>query len=356
MDYKAIFQLHANADSRLKWVDYAKGIAIILVVYRHLLIGINRSGLAAHEILMQANEVVYTFRMPLFFILSGIFIRKGIQKRSVAKFINSKFETIIYPYLIWATLQVTIQILLTGYINADRTWVDYTYIFTRPRSIDQFWFLYALFNTAMLYLLSFKLLKGNRYMLLAVGVALQGLFMVLSHIPVLNDVLQYFFYMAVGDFCAGYLLDKQHYKKLSSLRLTLLLLPFFVIAQWVYFSQGEHVNIFLLTVIALTGSTLMFNLSFVMARYDVLGFFPFVGNYSLQVYLMHAMVGAASRVFFVKFVHLTQVPLLLGLGWVLAVLIPIFFYRFCMMSGFWWLFQPKKPASAIQRKTVSASQ
>ena len=31
--------------SRLAWVDYLRGIAIVLVVYRHVLLGIQNSGL-----------------------------------------------------------------------------------------------------------------------------------------------------------------------------------------------------------------------------------------------------------------------------------------------------------------------
>src|SRR6202035_3875273 len=70
--------------NRLAWVDYLKGIAIVLVVYRHVLIGIQRyvagqqaKGTPIPDVplyLEKANIIFFSFRMPLFFILSGIFI------------------------------------------------------------------------------------------------------------------------------------------------------------------------------------------------------------------------------------------------------------------------------------------
>jgi uncharacterized membrane protein YcfT len=75
------FNLPALKKSRLHWVDYLKGIAIILVVYRHSLLGIERSGAYVPHYLVNANMIFYSFRMPLFFILSGIFVSRRWQKK-----------------------------------------------------------------------------------------------------------------------------------------------------------------------------------------------------------------------------------------------------------------------------------
>src|SRR5437016_1414734 len=132
--------------NRWPWVDYLKGIAIILVVYRHVLIGIGRSGIYIPNYLTNANMIFYSFRMPLFFILSGLFISGSLAKRSLKKIISIKFENLLYPYLIWSFLQITLQIAMSGITNADRSLIDYTYILYQPRKLDQFWYLSALFN------------------------------------------------------------------------------------------------------------------------------------------------------------------------------------------------------------------
>src|ERR1700738_2093896 len=96
--------------SRLAWVDYLRGLTILLVVYRHVLVGLERSNLKIPEALVKANMIFYSFRMPLFFILSGIFINSSIARRPLKKLIFIKFENLLYPYFIWSFIQVTLQI------------------------------------------------------------------------------------------------------------------------------------------------------------------------------------------------------------------------------------------------------
>jgi uncharacterized membrane protein YcfT len=74
------FNLPVLQKSRMPWVDYLRGIAIVLVVYRHVLIGIERTGLHVPSILVIANEIFFSFRMPLFFILSGLFVSQSLSR------------------------------------------------------------------------------------------------------------------------------------------------------------------------------------------------------------------------------------------------------------------------------------
>src|SRR5215211_8989438 len=86
------FNLPVIRKSRLQWVDYLRGIAIILIVYRHVLVGIERGNIAMPPVLVNANMIFYSFRMPLFFILSGIFISGSLAKKSLQELIGIKFE------------------------------------------------------------------------------------------------------------------------------------------------------------------------------------------------------------------------------------------------------------------------
>src|SRR3984885_9435504 len=127
--------------NRMAWVDYLRGIAIILVVYRHALLGIERSNVYVPTALVNANMIFYSFRMPLFFILSGIFINGSIARTTTGPLIYTKLENLLYPYLLWSFIQVTLKIALRGSTNADRGFIDYTYILYQPRNMDQLWYL-----------------------------------------------------------------------------------------------------------------------------------------------------------------------------------------------------------------------
>src|SRR6476660_7994939 len=105
----------------MAWVDYLRGIAILLVVYRHVLIGLERSKVTIPTALVTANIIFYSFRMPLFFILSGIFIESSIAKRSFESLIKIKIEKLLYPYIIWTFIQVTLQISFSQFTNSVRS-------------------------------------------------------------------------------------------------------------------------------------------------------------------------------------------------------------------------------------------
>ena len=63
----------APADGRVDWVDYAKGICIVMVVMMHSVLGVEaaagESGFM-HAVVMFAKP----FRMPDFFLISGLFL------------------------------------------------------------------------------------------------------------------------------------------------------------------------------------------------------------------------------------------------------------------------------------------
>src|SRR5579871_6365292 len=94
------FNIAVLQKSRLAWVDYLRGIAILLVVYRHVLLGLQNSRIPIPSAYLDANIMFFSFRMPLFFILSGIFIGGSLAKKSLGRIIYSKFELLLYPYII----------------------------------------------------------------------------------------------------------------------------------------------------------------------------------------------------------------------------------------------------------------
>ncbi|HIG2625646.1 TPA: acyltransferase family protein, partial [Klebsiella pneumoniae] len=88
---------------RETWVDYAKGIGIILVVFGHANRGLYSSGIyISPEIYHYLDNVIYSFHMPLFFFLSGLFFVSSIKNRSKKVFLWSKFKNVIYPYAVWS--------------------------------------------------------------------------------------------------------------------------------------------------------------------------------------------------------------------------------------------------------------
>ena len=64
-----------RAGTRVDWVDYAKGICIIMVVMMHSTLGVEKA--AGREGWMHAFvDVRSPFRMPDFFLISGLFLAR----------------------------------------------------------------------------------------------------------------------------------------------------------------------------------------------------------------------------------------------------------------------------------------
>src|ERR671933_120684 len=98
---------------RVDWIDYAKGVGIILVVYGHVVIGITNAGIIASAtdtlrlFPKYSLDLIYTFHMSLFFFLSGL-VADGNPSKSNGDFKSlfwKKVKTIAYPYLVWSIIQ-----------------------------------------------------------------------------------------------------------------------------------------------------------------------------------------------------------------------------------------------------------
>ena len=109
------------SDNRYQWVDYAKGIGIILVVYGHCIRGIVKAGLVEDDsVFTLLDSMIYSFHMPLFFFLSGLFFEGSLQRNGSERFVFSKLDTLIYPYVLWSFLQGGIEVALSSLTNGNK--------------------------------------------------------------------------------------------------------------------------------------------------------------------------------------------------------------------------------------------
>lgn len=127
--------------NRLRYVDIAKGIAMICIILGHL----GNSYI---------NRVVFTFHVPLFFFITGFFTN---SKRPTKEFIKVKFRTLIVPYMLTCIVIILLG-TLEGLISGDAISVfmrwsyaslygagdSYTTPFYIP-AIGALWFLLATF-------------------------------------------------------------------------------------------------------------------------------------------------------------------------------------------------------------------
>lgn len=181
--------------NRIHWLDSARGIGIVLVVIGHALGGLIDSPRGANQdAFRQLFFVIYTFHMPLFFLLSGLLVPQRIEKGQSA-FVKALLPNIVWPYFLWSFVQFSTIYALGTLVNrpAETYW---PIILSLPwNTVSQFWFLYALF---WMHILAVVLLpKVGRQGFIFVALALKALVLVIIlPVPVKLVFSQLFFYAA----------------------------------------------------------------------------------------------------------------------------------------------------------------
>ncbi|HEY9257793.1 acyltransferase, partial [Chitinophaga sp.] len=324
-------------DARYAWIDYAKGIAIILVVYRHIAYGLDTWGISLPHGVLATNDMLYSFRMPLFFLLSGVFFSKSIAKRGVKSFVFLKINTLLYPYLLWAIIQISLQIVFSRFANSDRSAEDFLNIFLQPRTLDQLWYLFALFNVTMLYTLISVITGNKKIWQLLTGLVFLGLAPYIQNFSTLYDIALHYIFFAIGDIAAGYFLREQTQQAFAKPKNLLLLAPVFGLLQW-YYLYHQHMNGYLFMIIALIGCLFVILLASWLAAIRKMEFLPVIGHYSLYVYLLHVSIFAGLRAVLLQLGVDNGIALLLILI-PSSIFLSIIVYRICVLLKCTFLFK-----------------
>ncbi|MBL7872731.1 MAG: acyltransferase [Cyclobacteriaceae bacterium] len=329
---------------RRGWIDYARGFVIIYVVYRHAMIGLISSGIH----LKNAIYLVQEASMPVFFIVSGIFIGTSTAKRGLSEFVKFKFNSLLYPYFIWGFIHLSIQILFNQYSNSHKDSSYYLYLLIAPRAIDQFWYLYALFMVMIIFSslnLTFLKFKWLPNILVAISFFVASFF-VSSLWFSITDVLLYYLFLVFGFLLSEIILPVT--SKFFNGKWLWYAIPFFIIIQlfwWTHYSDIMYLNqidflgYLLFIPITTVGALILFLISYQLDKWGSIPFLKYIGSQSLYIYIMHLIFTAASRVVLIKVLPELPPLAMLLIIIIIGVFMPIVIYRLCIRLKLHFLFE-----------------
>jgi len=174
---------------RLGWVDAAKGIAIVLVVFGHAWRGIDARGLIAEPLFHAVDSRIYAFHMPIFFAVSGLFLAGSVSRKSMRDFVADRIMRLVWPMMLWTYLFLAMKLLAGDFANYTVTVTDLVRL-PIPGYLH-LWFLWALFLLHMAILLTRPLMKNDRYSTGALS-ALAILSVVLALMPLPSGTAYWF--------------------------------------------------------------------------------------------------------------------------------------------------------------------
>lgn len=321
---------------RISSVDYAKAIGMCLVVYGHVARGLISAGLVGDAaLLLQVDAVIYSFHMPLFFFLSGVFLFDSLHKSGAGGYALNKLDTVLYPFVVWSLLQGGLEVLLSAYTNGSATVGQVLSLWWAPRA--QFWFLYALFFCALVAAVVCGLLPWRRRAkagaLLGLGVLVFGFAPSLAGTAPTRLVAGYLVYFAAGAVW-GLWAGQAAVGRVWVVGAALLLAA---AVQGVLLAALVPGGRWLDLLAGLSGLGAVVVVSVWLARFN-LPWLALLGRYSLAVYLMHVVAGSGVRIVLDRGLGLQSVALHLVVGCVVGVLLPLWLARRLDAAGVRWPF------------------
>jgi fucose 4-O-acetylase-like acetyltransferase len=309
-------------NQRIAWVDYAKGIGIVLVVYGHVTRGIFKAGIGFQDPVFKAiDSVIYSFHMPLFFFLSGLFFENSFIKNGGKKLMLHKLDTIFYPYLIWSVLQGSIEVCFSRNTNGGISFHEVFSLFSVPRG--QFWFLYALFADYAMAATIYSAMGVKRG-----GFACVMLSAALYFFPHLMPSSPICFYISdtMVFFCFGIVYAR--YPDLLLFinpRIFLFSGAAFLVGQWLFhycLSSAYSGKGLPSLALALVSIVFVAALSNEVSRIP-LTFISAIGKSSKAVFLMHILSGSGARIILLDLFHVDSFWVHVVVGCAAGMLFPM---------------------------------
>ena len=331
----------ASGDSRVAWVDTAKGACIVLVVMMHATLGVGEA-MGGEGFMHSIVAFARPFRMPDFFLVSGLFLSRVID-RDWRTYADRRVVHFAYFYLLWLVIQSAFKY---GQVAGESGFGFIAHLATALiEPYSTLWFIYLL---AVFSVVTKLLRRVPAPLLLALAAALQ-VGSVETHWTVVDEFCARWVY-----FLAGYLLAPAIFRladhAVSHVRLTLALLAVWAAVNGVLALTPSAVSGFP-TLASLPGVSLALGAAGAMAIVTVSALvtrtraaapFRYMGRHSIAIYLAFFLPMAATRTFVVK-TGVLDVGLASLLVTVVAVAAPLVLERIVRNTPASFLF--RRPAA-----------
>jgi uncharacterized membrane protein YcfT len=284
---------------RNAWIDAAKGVCIILVVLFHSTLGVEKD-LGVTTWMHTVIEWARPFRMPDFFMISGLFLSARIA-RPWAQFLDAKVWHFAYFYILWFHIHFGLRLkALIGEVGVDGALRQYIEAYIDP--FGSLWFIYLL----AVFCVVAKLIHRQPVWLVTAGGLAAHILVPHTDVFLIDEFFARFVFFYVGYAYAPYILDyAQQLKRLP--------LPFLaaVLALWAVLNTlGLITGLAAAPVIELLfaglGIAAVIMLSVIITRGDGTkagDALIYCGRNSIVIYLAFTIFMAITRTILVKLNH-----------------------------------------------------
>lgn len=365
----SVAQQNVHSDKmRIEWVDYAKGFCIILVVMMHSTLGVQK---AAGDIgwLGYVVEFARPFRMPDFFMISGLFLGLVIN-RPWLRYFDRKVVHFFYFYILWVTIQfafkapVWLAEMQGSELSQGPAFVEllrellikYASVFVEP--FGTLWFIYML----PIFFIVTRLLKSLPWWAMFIGAAILQISPIhLGYLIVDEFASRYVFFIA-GFLFAANIFNLADWIKQNTKIATIGLAVWAVVNGLFVFAPVPDfitqniavTSIADLPIISLClggfGGLAIITTATLLSKLSWTGFLKYLGRNSIVVYLAFFLPMAVSRIVLLKFASFLDIGTVSALVTIAGVLGPVILFTLINLTG-WGKFLFERPKWAMLEKT-----
>jgi len=338
----------AITSPRVDWVDYAKGICIIMVVMMHSVLGVE---LAAGETGFMHILVAFAkpFRMPDFFLISGLFLQLVID-RDWRLYLDRKVVHFAYFYGLWVTIQFAFK--APGFA-AESSWAHAGFLYLES-FIDPFgtlWFIYLL----PIFFVVIKLTRTVPPLLVWCLAALLETSRVATGWTVIDEFCARFVYIYSGYLLADYVFALSDRARRNPAH-ALAALAVWAILEGSFVALGLSELRAVSLMLGLAGACAVITTGTLLARARLLDFLRFCGEHSIVIYLAFFLPMAATRTLLLKSGLIQDIGTISLIVTIAGVFGALAIWRLALAAHLNFLFErpdafwiaPRKPATQLQ--------
>ena len=321
-------------DGRIDWVDYAKGFCIIFVVMMHSTLGVEAAA-GREGWLHWLVEFARPFRMPDFFLLSGLFLAQVID-RDWRTYLDRKVLHFAYFYLLWMTIQFVFK---APGIAAESgvTEVARLYLLSLIDPFGTLWFIYLL----PIFFVVVKLARRVPVPVIwLIGAALE-IAPIHTGWMVIDEFAARFVYFYTGYVAARYVFAlTSRAQATPALALGGLVLWSLFNGVMVHFGYADLP--FFSLALGLIGAAAVATVSSLMSLHDVFKPLRYCGRNSIVIYLAFFLPMAATRTILLKSGVIADVGTMSVIVTAAGVIGALVWYW--LVRGTWFKFLFERPA------------
>lgn len=332
---RALAHKPETAPTRLAWMDRARGLGIILVVFGHVLLGLIDANVAPNDPAYRWTVYsIYLFHMPVFFFLAGLVVQSSLN-RGANQFLISKVWTVAFPYVLWSLVQGGLKMFFADDVNSPVHGSLLGHILWDP--FDHFWFLYVVMAMHLMTVL----FGGRRLLLLWIAIAASLLAWIIPDAVwnpdnILHKIARNDIFYAAGVFMAPYLLNRDTPIIKNPLPWALLMWAAFGVAAY---SAGPVAN-FSFREPLVFPATCLGVLAFLLTAMAWSGaggrVLRWLGVASMTIFILHVLASASFRILVDQLDVSLPVELDILLGTLVGIILPAITY--VVLSKLGWLY------------------